>query len=614
MDAIQKFKSEIESKISTISNALGKVDAIKSLSPVISKLDGDNFWDLTYDDLDLINNNLKNENQLNEIELDFLKTFIGLDSNLKQFIKNQIHLDDVQRNLFLEIKRKIKNAKDNLMSFNINDLQQELIKYKSLLSKLNNNDIQLISDFDLIEKIIDSDAFDLKEKFEILKYINSINVSVYSNYNIVIDNNVEDDEIILSEDDLVESNLEFEKLKGLFDVFGIDWNKILYNKNEKEKMILEKELNYYEKKLLKYGDYDKMYSMLTFINDKGLTFIYDLPEILTKTLLYTTIEQLNAFINEVTENGLDYHVVLKYQPSNFIPPIFEKRKVRGTTGGNNDKKNVTGSLNNFMKTINFLNENGFPVEEVYRDCPSLFVRKSETARKIYDKLRMYGISLWYPNGRIKNAFSVLHTYDVLDRLDVAIECGCYEYISNNITKLVDPKFNMYKVKFAKKENIPDEKIFRIMKSKGNDVIVMRKNIETEKKIDFGNTIEDTFRLYNADNFDGYIEEENRRFYDVVINNSQNDTISDISLNDSLISQLEKYRVINNDLIYNFNGVIISRLKVLRLYQTLISEQNIIPNREALFYAIVRNSMLNKEEIENINKCLDNIKFKRRDLV
>ena len=36
-----------------------------------------------------------------------------------------------------------------------------------------------------------------------------------------------------------------------------------------------------------------------------------------------------VFIDKITENGLDYRVVLKEQPSNFIPPIVEKRKTRG---------------------------------------------------------------------------------------------------------------------------------------------------------------------------------------------------------------------------------------------------------------------------------------------
>ncbi len=101
-------------------------------------------------------------------------------------------------------------------------------------------------------------------------------------------------------------------------------------------------------------------------------------------------------------------------------------------------------------------------------------------------------------------------------------------------------------------------------------------------------------------------------YSSVINNSDSNRITELALNDFLITQLDdKYKDQNNDLIYNFDGVIISRIKVLRLYQALISNSSIEYDKDLLVYVITRNSMLNIEEMEKIRECLKTIKFKGR---
>ena len=143
---------------------------------------------------------------------------------------------------------------------------------------------------------------------------------------------------------------------------------------------------------------------------------------------------------------------------------------------------------------------------------------------------------------------------------------------------------------------------------------MKSEFSSNKNNKYGYTFDETFKLYNAVSIYDYMNSDCIKSFDLILSNSQNDRISDISLNDFLISKLDSYKDPNNDLIYNFDGVIISRLKVLRLYQTLISDTSVESNRVALFYAIVRNSMLNEEEINKINLCLNNISYKRRELI
>ena len=608
---MNKLKLSIEKKINEINNAMNQVDSINELSPLVSKFNKENYLSINEKDLIILKQFLVDGYSMTSLELSVIEFISSLGEYAKKILSSDNFLNDSQLECLENIKNKIILVSESYNNENKNKLLNSLNKYKLLLSKLDSNDMHLINEFDIINELLNDGSYSLDDKVNVYKIINSLNSKVFNNYNL----SIEDDDIILSEDDLVETNLEYDKLKDLFDKFGIDWSKDDYKINDQK--VLEniiKVRNNFIDKLLKYGDYDKMFSMLSFIRDKDLSFVFDLPEILTKTLLYTSVDKLSEFIDKITDNGLDYRVVLKEQPSNFIPPIMEKRKTRGKKGGNSDSRNITGSLNNFISNVEFLNNHNFPVEEVYHDCKSFFIKKPDTVKRIYNKLRMYGISFWYLNGRVKNAFSVLNTYDVLDRLDVAIECGCYDYISNNVTKLIDPNFNMFRIKYAKSEKVSDDEIFKVMKSKGNDTIIMRSEFSSNKNNKYGNTFGETFNLYNAVSIYDYMNSDCIKSFDLILSNSQNDRISDISLNDFLISKLDVYKDPDNDLIYNFDGVIISRLKVLRLYQTLISDTSVESNRVALFYAIVRNSMLNEEEINKINLCLNNISYKRRELI
>lgn len=64
----------------------------------------------------------------------------------------------------------------------------------------------------------------------------------------------------------------------------------------------------------------------------------------------------------------------------------------------------------------------------------------------------------------------------------------------------------------------------------------------------------------------------------------------------------------NDLIYDFDGVIISRLKVLRFYQTLISSPEIEPSYDVLLYVITKLSMLDEEEMNIIVSSLKSLRI------
>ena len=67
---------------------------------------------------------------------------------------------------------------------------------------------------------------------------------------------------------------------------------------------------------------------------------------------------------------------------------------------------------------------------------------------------------------------------------------------------------------------------------------------------------------------------------------------------------------DNNLIYNFNGVIISRNKVIRYLQVFNSE-GVKINEDLLIYIVTFNTMLKQEELNNVISCVKKINLEAK---
>ena len=90
-------------------------------------------------------------------------------------------------------------------------------------------------------------------------------------------------------------------------------------------------------------------------------------------------------------------------------------------------------------------------------------------------------------------------------------------------------------------------------------------------------------------------------YDEIVNKDRNAGPIILAINNYFVKSIEEYKV--DDLRYDFNGVIISRFKVLRIYETLIKNR-MAGTYSSILYAICKNSILTEEQYRNITACLD----------
>ncbi len=120
---------------------------------------------------------------------------------------------------------------------------------------------------------------------------------------------------------------------------------------------------------------------------------------------------------------------------------------------------------------------------------------------------------------------------------------------------------------------------------------------------------DEFVKNNFINFSTSKYLPNYKKYKAIIAKNLDISFEEDILNDPLIQNLETYHhVIGHDLQYVFGAVIISRLKVLRIYSIL--KKNHVENlEEALLFAITYNSLLNEESLDLIFTTL---KFGREE--
>ena len=607
MNSFEKLIQQIENKIVMINNTITKMKNVISLNDYIPLLDESKIWNLTQNEYEVIINNLTDSNRLTEKEQNFFLLIINMPADYKKIKKENIGLSPEQKEIFISIQNKIKKSVETYSKEKIEELEKELTKYKVLLIKLKNNDINIINEIELITEIINQGDFTNIEKIEIYEKINNINSKIFKNYSTDFY-----DEEALTEESLVETNLNEKELDRVFEQFGIKWEPS--NKEELTPQQLEtrkNKLKIWKDYLLKYGNIEKIIAILTLLSEKNLTFVFQEHEILTKTLLYSSVEQIAEVINTAIKRNIDYHELLEKNATILFPKIKEfsyKIRKEGPTPHDND--GVSGSLNNFLKNIELLDNLNIPASEVFKECQCFFIMSPKTTKKTYDRLALYGISFRYPDGSLRKGFSVLKTNDVLSKLDIAIECGCYIYYQDNISKLTDSKLNLYRIKYARSIGISESEIFKFYKNGHRGCFLP--GIFSKSKIDtFGDEPADTFRKYNAVQY----RDENSEIYDNILKNNDNDIISKITLEDEWIKKLDAmYKEEGNNLIYNFNGIIISRLKVLRYYQTLISDPSISSSKNLLLYVITKGSMLNQNELDEIKHCVEKLNFKGRELV
>ena len=581
MNNIEKLIEILKREVS--SNSINK---IKKLETIKDQINTYAFSDekMIYE----LNSCLSDENKFKNEEVDFLLSFTKLSNQAKNYLLENC-LKDSERKIFDSISKKIKDSIDFYKSE-----QEGTIDIKNLIRVLSGKKKKLIDENDLefIIKII-KNQFNTIEQIDILNKINAINMEVYNNYK-----GNSDDSLELSEDDLEVTNIESEEVKNLLESYGINYS--LFSDSEKVA-------------LSKHGVLDKMKDILDFLVKEGLQEeikrLYS--EIITKTLLYSSVKQLNQV---KYTNNLDFAELVRTMPTILYPATRSKISAPKVNSGSNSTSATSGAMTNYIKNSELLRKYNISPEEIWNRCSTFFKQSYRANSDSIKCLDSYGISLYNADGNLKEIFSILGNRNpsIIDIYDAALEADAKDYALNNPSSIAPYQlYKFYMIKLARKYGMENRDIF------GNYTMPDKKVFLRSKKIienvNITADIENIFKEYGAVE----IELPNRDIYDNLTKIADIIEISEEVLNDPNIKALDQFK--QNDDLYNFNGVKISRRKVLRYY-TLLKNNDKVIDITSIMYCILHRSMVDEEEFNNLYTLVksvvsfepdDNIKIVRK---
>lgn len=460
------------------------------------------------------------------------------------------------------------NYKNNQNSNEINNL-------KNLLIKLNNYNLEE-TDFDLLKEIL-SDNTNLRESVEIMKYV------VHKTLKNAL---INDDSI------LQETGLDSASLKELLSKYDIDFEELRPASKEE---------------LLKYGSLTNISNILSLLKENNLfnKNIYDRYQLpITRILIYSNKELVESIIKSYQKANININSFLDEfykRPAKFIKRKrrwYGKNNKTGNKKGKISSEDEIGSYEDFTSNMDLFTRIGIDINEAYKKSSTLFEKPHSHILIGYNNLSLYGITPNY----YANTLTVFNTHKQLETIDMFIELDAYNYVLNNMSRVnyTPTSLIFHKLYRLKKQGIPVATLYR--NKKGSIVLPIQ---ITDEKLSYDGLNKDNMLTEN-----GIFKPDSATFkvYDEIINQNDNNFIQEgISgiiqkLDDAYL--VESEGILENKL-YNIEGTIISRLKVLR-YLTTLMFNGISENSDMLLYAITKNSLLTKEEFDKIKTSVDKL--------
>lgn len=381
----------------------------------------------------------------------------------------------------------------------------------------------------------------------------------------------------------------------------------------------EEYLNY----IVRYGNIDNIEKILEYLDKKGLlsSMCFN-GEIIAKTLVLSSVDEIDNLINvikEHTEGKLENYALDIITKAPTL--LFKSSPSLGSRNVNTSKKprsgtSLSGSLTTFMESIKLLDENGIKID-LSKKGLSLVNNSTQKIKRNIDTFKLYGISL-----EDNNVVTAIVSTNPGKLIDLAIESDAFDYIKENLTRTINANFSNSSIKYG---TIPSSMLPYILKYYKEKIDsdnykdlwnTPKKQLKVSKILEscHFNSLEEIFLSYGKVKIklDSNLEET----FDKIINLEDNTKLYNFD-DDPYIEAFDKaFKCDDNEYAYKFDGVIISRYKFLRNYNSIINkyylenidkirmvydEQDI--KKEILLYCLTKDSMLNGEEVNKIVKSI-----------
>ncbi len=306
--------------------------------------------------------------------------------------------------------------------------------------------------------------------------------------------------------------------------------------------------------LLKYANMDELGKVLPYViglNNSLIDIYSDNGLYILVNTTYDIVVQLNELL---VKNIINLNFV------NQNPQIFFNKDII------ND---VVGLNSTLVNNMALLNQN-YEIANNY--IGEMLLMDTQTLENNINTLKRYNPEF------NKN---ILSNNKLLDCLDSFIELGCYDYIKNVHLNINENSFIIFKRYYVSK--------LINFKSKN-----LKDRVETG--VDF---------YINDSDLDDYIINNVSDYIPKDINNILDNSSRNV-ISDNQLKQFEKYS--KNKLVYDFDGILISKNKVLRNLYCLENSNIQLGENDLLFASIIYGSILDYERIEALKDIIYSKKY------
>ena len=494
-------------------------------------------------------------------------------------------------NIFLrKLHEYISERRDFMLKNNIDieKLTEINDKYKALATTLSNpKNTNFISDMDGLITLFDEVSLPEEERQKIIVSLIKYNRNIFNSKN-------------KTGKKKVNSNLlDTNKVKEIFKKYGYDFSKLSGDIQDK---------------ILEFGKLGKIKEVLCTLSKLGLEKLdeekngYQLMSLVLASDKETIGNTVKFALKKRILNNL-----LVVMPSAFISSennsfnnIGNKKfKIMDSAFINNYKPYIVGCDLEFRNNALLLEKYGLSVKYVLDKCPLLLMISNEKLSNNLELFLEYGFSFNGKKKRLVNSALMALTADNFSEIvDQFIEIHPFgvKYLRDNLSSIKTVKraddilfYNIYYSRLFENDDVA----FRRVISNNTEYLCICGNINDRfrksyygindsNKREITNTI---IPIFNAKN----------RYLEVL--EKDYDRVLDVSIFDN--EYIQKINVFSDEvepLIYNFGGIRISKIKVLRVFNILI-KNGILASLDSLLFAITYNTIISAENYERLSKMI-----------
>lgn len=267
---------------------------------------------------------------------------------------------------------------------------------------------------------------------------------------------------------------------------------------------------------------------------------------------------------------------------------------------------IVGAAEDFEKNIKELGKWGLSVRYVYDRCCDVLACSNVVLCHNLKLFQDYGFSLKSKANKLCSAtMSALMSYNAVEIIDRFIEVHPLglEYLKNNLSVLRQVKniedLVFYKLYYSNKSQGSKEAFIKII---ANDYscLCMRGEVGG-----LSSAYIEGYASINEDNkylvTGAFIPTYSRDYYTLIKNKIDKEIMASI-FDNPYIQHANKYSDSNEVLLYNFDGIRISKMKTLRVFDALLSV-GVAASDESFLFALLYNTIISKEDFKRLSKMV-----------